>query len=533
MTLTFSQTPASGADAASVPASVSKNPGSQSRCAKGAGPAAGKGEKTPAGVTGKARRAGGAAPLGIYTESVDNGSARKHPPKGKPKAPPPKKTEKVKAKKAEVFKGLRRQVHADQRAVAGLVQRHIRRDHRIAKCKWCKVTAQVELHLNSYGEGADMVQRASYKGLAICGNVWGCPVCGARVSRVRRGELNTLLAWAREQRLVPVMLTLTARHGRGDRLADLLEAMKNAKRRLRQRAEWRALPYAGSVTATEITHGTAHGWHPHFHEIVLLRCADEAEALTMVQPLANAWRVSLRAFRLDGAAAAFDAQGAAAAGDYVTKWGVAEEMTLRDSKRGREGKAGAAKGRIPLELARLAALGENHATHLWLEYFEATSGQRRRQLVWSRGLKTECGVAEVEDELAAAQESDDGQVSAPVYEWGAGWSAVVRKRVRLMEAAEIGGAAAVAAAMVGPDDDEAEASPELVETVPAPANPRPASGGKGGVARPDADPAGDEMLALLALLDAPPDVQAAADEVRSADFRRRAGLWWEKVRAAA
>ncbi|WP_143040492.1 protein rep [Rhodobacter sp. 24-YEA-8] len=457
---------------------------------------------------------------------------RKAPPKGKPKARKCKNPERDKAKKAEVFRDLRRQVHADQRAVAGLVQRHVRHDHRIGKCKWCKIAAKVELHLNSYGEGSDAVQRASYKGLVICGNVWGCPVCGARVSRVRRGEMNTLLAWAREQKLVPVMLTLTARHGRADRLADLLEGMKNAKRRLRQRAEWRALPYAGSVTATEITHGTAHGWHPHFHEIVLLRCADEAEALAMVQPLAEAWRVSLRAFDLDGAAAAFDAQGAAVAGDYVTKWGVAAEMTLRDSKAGRAGKAGA-KGRIPLELARLAAAGGNCETHLWLEYFEATSGQRRRQLVWSRGLKAECGVAEVADEAAAAQESEDGQISEPVFEWGVEWSAVARKRVRMMEAAEIGGAAAVAVAMAGRDDDEAEASPKLVETAAAPANPHPTSGGNGEAAHHDADTAGDEMLALLALFDAPPDVQAAADAARSADFRQRAGLWWEKVRAAA
>lgn len=121
-----------------------------------------------------------------------------------------------------------------------------------------------------------------------------------------------------------------------------------------------------------------------------------------------------------GAAAAFDAQGTAQAGDYIAKWGVAEEMTLRDAKGGKA-KKGAAKGRIPVELARMAADGSNRGVALWLEYFEATSGKRRRQLVWTPGLKSDCGLQEVADEDAAAQESEDGQESVPVASFGKEW----------------------------------------------------------------------------------------------------------------
>ena len=127
---------------------------------------------------------------------------------------------------------------------------------------------------------------------------------------------------------------------------------------------------------------------PHFHEILLLEAADEAAALRMVEPLAAAWQASLRAFGLDGAEAAFDAQGAAAAGDYVAKWGAAEEITLTGAKRGRGGRG----GRSPRELLRLVAGGDEDARLLWLEYYAATSGRRRRQLVWSPGLKARCGV---------------------------------------------------------------------------------------------------------------------------------------------
>lgn len=432
-------------------------------------------------------------------------------------------------RKAKAFRDTRRQTYEDQIAAAGLVRRHIRKDHRICKCKWMRCADQVELHVNSYeaGNGKPDVKRATYKGLVICGNVWGCPVCGARVSRVRRQEMNTLMAWARAEGLVPVMLTLTARHGRKDRLADLLDSMKNAKRRLRQRDEWRRLPFRGSVTATEITQGDRNGWHPHFHEIVLLEASDEAEALTMVQPLADAWRVSLRAFGLDGAAAAFDAQGAASAGDYIAKWGVAEEMTLRDAKGGKA-KKGADKGRIPIELARMAAEGSNRGVALWLEYFEATSLKRRRQLVWTPGLKAECGLQEVADEDAAAQEIEDGQESVPVASFGKDWDP--RKRVLLMEAAERGGSSEVMRVVAEDrtDADLRDEASEVVEDDLGEDAPPVIPEAKRGSERAQ-DAAADDLVDMLAWLDrvadAPPDEAAkliAQDtDLELEDFRRR------------
>lgn len=376
-------------------------------------------------------------PLGIYPKSVDS-----------------RKVEEDSKLKENRRLESRRELYADLKTSALILRdAEPNKVHAVAKCRWVKVAGQVTLNIMDVGEGQ---RRAAFKGVKICGNVWGCPVCAARISQTRRGEMNTVLAWAREHGLVPVMLTLTARHGLEDRLADMLEGMKNAKRRLRQRAEWRRLPVVGTITATEITHGTRNGWHPHFHEIVLLEASDEAEALAMVAPLGNAWRASLRAFGLDGAAAAFDAQGAAKAGDYVAKWGVAEEITLTGSKRGR------GKGRSPRELVRLAASGDEDARLLWLEYFAATSGKRRRQLVWSPRLKTACGVNEITDEQAAEAEEARQEEELTSYD-NAGWRSVRSKRVRLMEAAERGGRTAVHEAERGPDDDGVERPVEVIE----------------------------------------------------------------------
>ena len=90
-------------------------------------------------------------------------------------------------------------------------------DERVCGCRWAVISRQhgVEVALTTYEDGTT---RAGYGGLQVCGSVWLCPCCGKRISEVRRGELNALLAWARSVGLVPVMLTLTARHRQGNDL---------------------------------------------------------------------------------------------------------------------------------------------------------------------------------------------------------------------------------------------------------------------------------------------------------------------------
>lgn len=387
--------------------------------------------------------------LGTYTDTVDSEVG---------------KTQQNKAKDAS-RRAARHALHRAQRAAAKLIRQFVRQDHRITKCKWVKCADKVRLVVNTYGEGDQTVRRASYKGLVICGNVWGCPVCGARISRIRRAEMNVLLAWARAEGLVPILLTLTARHGRSDSLEHLLHGMKEAKRRLRQRAEWRRLPFEGSVTATEITHGTRHGWHPHFHELILLRADSEEQALDMARTLRSPWLASLRAYGLDGASAAFDVRGAAEAGNYVAKWGVAEEMTLSGDKAGKT-QDGHERGRLPSQLATLGGEGDATAAKLWVEYFEATSGKRRNQLVWSRGLKLRCGVEEVSDEDAALKEAEDEDTTEYAGEWdGEAWRPLQSKRVRLMDAAEEGGVAAVKIAERGPPDPGGDPLEEFIELI--------------------------------------------------------------------
>lgn len=96
-------------------------------------------------------------------------------------------------------------------------------------------------------------ERARWGNLLSCGSVWTCPGCSARISAERGKEANTALAWARKKEIIsnrgnmvvsrvratPMLLTLTARHGRGDELADLTEKMLAAKRSMFQHDTWR------------------------------------------------------------------------------------------------------------------------------------------------------------------------------------------------------------------------------------------------------------------------------------------------------
>ena len=206
---------------------------------------------------------------------------------------------------------------------------------------------------------------------------------------------------------------------------------------MRQRREWRAIKdqIVGTITATEVTHGAAAGWHTHFHEIAFIAAESEAEALALFAGVDRVWVACLRGLGLDGIEGrAFQVQGASAAGEYVGKWGAAEELALQNKKKGRRA------GRTPWQL--LADSREDWAAAgLWKEFAAAFKGTR--QLVWSPGLREAVGLNEVSD-AAAAQ--DDGPVrvgSVGAGAWhgkhGAADLGVKHRRGRLLAAAETRG----------------------------------------------------------------------------------------------
>lgn len=300
---------------------------------------------------------------------------------------------------------------------------------RVSHCRYVAYQPSVSLEVAE--------SKARFDGLKSCNSVWCCPLCSSRISHGRRDELNTLLAGARASGLSVVMLTLTASHKRDMVLASWLEAFKLAKKALRNHRSWRSFKpsFVGSVTATEVTHSEANGFHPHFHEILVLDCPAQ-DAVASVERLRSAWLASLAGVGLSGGDAAFQVQPASAAGDYIGKFGAAEELALAGNKQGRGG------SRTPWQLLLDAGDADNprrsRDASIWAEYAAAFVG--RRQLVWSPGLKSRFGIGDVSDDALP----DPDAVSVPhlLRVWGGssdGWRSARRRSVALLNAAETGG----------------------------------------------------------------------------------------------
>lgn len=319
----------------------------------------------------------------------------------------------------------------------------------------------VDVVTSRYGDNPQ--EHGHYEGVQTCGYVKYCPCCSRRISETRRAEMNLLMSWARAAGYTVQMMTLTARHGVDDPLLDLLTGIKGAKSAFHRHRKWRekVVPHlVGMVTAFEITGGGRNGWHPHFHVIVITKKAVDLDVFK------EPWIASLRGKGLDGTGAGWRVQDASHAGNYVAKWGVGEEVTLTDRKKGRKG------GMTPFELLASACDdGDKRSLALWIEYLEATP--KIQVLRWSNGLKAMVGVDDISDEDAATDEKQDAQIESGrakiPHEY---WRDVVanrredRRAALLDRAEEIGPEAAVAELIEqgGATDDLAD----LLESIEAP-----------------------------------------------------------------
>lgn len=314
--------------------------------------------------------------------------------------------------------------------------------YRTAACTWVAI------------DGVTMVRPADretyhYKGLATCGSVWVCPLCAAKIQERRRQEVLQAVVIKEQQGLGAVMLSLTFPHNSTQALALLLDLQQQALKSLRESRGYKSLMKqigsSGRIRALEVTHG-ANGWHPHTHELLFVKPGTSSERLE--DRLAELWLGACRRVGLfdpkktreaDFLRYSVDVQEADdAVGEYLAKidqaakWNVSHELTKSSSKQGRR------SGQHPFRLAM-----ERSTSALFLEYVDAMKGAR--QLVWSRGLKSEVGIDDKTDQELAQEETsraiDSIDISRPA------WRVVLGNDARweMTEAARKGGASEVAA----------------------------------------------------------------------------------------
>lgn len=291
--------------------------------------------------------------------------------------------------------------------------------------------------------------KAYFRNLIICGRVWTCPVCAAKVNERRRQEL-AMLIYSTGYR--PVLITYTLQHQRKDRLITLVDAIraglrscKNGRPYMRQEALYGIV---GSVRGFEVTYGRS-GWHPHVHEIVMMAGGttdaqvDEFEAW-----LRGRWQAALKkshraaAFELGVKVTKHDGDIA----EYIAKfgheparqgWTITHELVKSNSKGGKQ------DGKTPFELLLSYGDGNLADGRKFQEY--ARIMKNIHPLHWSAGLRALLNAAlpEQADEEIAAADPDEYIVLANLD--ANAWKLILRKdrRAELLNIASSGDKQAV------------------------------------------------------------------------------------------
>jgi hypothetical protein len=312
---------------------------------------------------------------------------------------------------------------------------------RLARCGHVPIGPSVEV--KSTGDVAH------FAGLAVCGLVWVCPVCGPKIRQGRAEEIGAALGAAIAQGLGVEFLTLTFRHHAGQALGELLaadaKAWNSTIKSRTLRAKLGELGYLGFVQAHEITHGQ-NGWHPHRHiSLVFARSLTDNERVELEAEIWKTWDGRLRRQGLSSLRGPGTVLKRCTAAEglawYLTKVETAKghtaalglEMARADLKTSRLG------GRTPQQILTDALDGgEVRDVRLWQEYERATFG--RKLITWTPGLRKKLvGLVEEVDDQELAEAEVGGELLA-VLEQSA-WR-IVRKAspggVAALEAAEEG-----------------------------------------------------------------------------------------------
>lgn len=268
-----------------------------------------------------------------------------------------------------------------------------------------------------------------FKGLQTCALPWLCAVCAPKIAERRAGEIESAMTVCKAQGGQVLMPTFTVPHGRQDPLVDTLDLIKKALRAMAMSRRYKQLQtrlgVEGRVIATEITHGEANGWHPHFHELWFFERAG-VDMLALEAELFVMWRAACLKFGLGEPSRKYGVvvQDGSRAAQYVAKmsdkeWTLADEIAKASSKSGRKGSRSAWQLLDCILDPEASPAHQKRAHALFREYAEATKG--RRQLVWTPGLKKRYAIVDMNDEELCAQVEEESILIAqiPLDAWKA------------------------------------------------------------------------------------------------------------------
>ena len=261
--------------------------------------------------------------------------------------------------------------------------------HQVRNCLRAKITKKkgVTLFYNVERE------QANFGNLQRCYSVWNCPICSMTITEGRRTELKKGLSNWIDVGGHAYLATFTNSHHRGDNLDQLLSGQKKAFVKFWQKRKvtemLKRLGYQGRIVATEVTWGQDNGWHLGSHMILFFDHEINHQGLQSF--LALQWQdACIKAgLKAPDLIHGVDVRNGTYAAEYVSKWGLEEEVTKGHLKKGLNGSL------TPFDLLRGASTN-NHFKTLFKQFADVFKG--KQQLVWSKGLKDLLGIKQVTDE---------------------------------------------------------------------------------------------------------------------------------------
>jgi len=240
----------------------------------------------------------------------------------------------------------------------------------------------------------DINSEASIGNVQTCGSVWSCPVCASRIAVKKGYFVKNTIAWAKHNKLIPVMVSVTARHHAGMPLEDLKARFIATWRDFTNRRAWKAFKLNFGVehwiANREVTHGE-NGWHYHMHFLVFLDRKRLAlmgsEALE--EKLTTNWLHCLKRHDLNGLpdyALKVSAHGDVGS-SYLTKMGLTVSETDDNLKYELTGSMNKRGSRTVWDILRHAYYGDANSERLYVEYVIAMQGDNF--ITTSHGL-TDC-----------------------------------------------------------------------------------------------------------------------------------------------
>lgn len=250
--------------------------------------------------------------------------------------------------------------------------------------------------------------RSFYGGLLVCGSVWHCPVCAAKISEKRRKELESAFIQHKENKGYISLLTLTFSHQKTDKLKDMLFNFGQATQKFMSGKAFQnirnELGMIGRIRVLEVTHGE-NGFHPHTHIAIFHN--NEVDPKYMRGKLYDLWEKACVKFGLKTSYDyGLDFQNGDEAEKYMSKhgtWSLEQELSKAHIKKAKN------ESLSPFDFLRFYLQNEDEKyLHLFREY--ATYFKGKRQIQWSQGLKKMFVLEDKTDEELAKEKIEEADL---------------------------------------------------------------------------------------------------------------------------